>query len=128
MADGTNLYKGKTKTPRKVNRAAERKEKEVSVALFKRRSLILIGSLPLFQPGVPVLEFMSSARDYGESETGIISRNKVNNHLCRNFDCRFMSSAEDYRESETGIIPWNKANNYFDCRFEGISEMYIGSI
>lgn len=30
---------------------ARPKEKETSVALFKRRSLILIGSLPLFQPG-----------------------------------------------------------------------------
>lgn len=59
------------------------KEKETgSVALFKGRSLILIGSLPLFQPGVPVLEFVSSAEDYGESETGIIPRNKVN-YLCR---------------------------------------------
>lgn len=59
---------------------ARSKEKETSVALFKRRSLILIGSLPLFQPGVPLLEFVSSAEDYGESETGIVPRNEVNNY------------------------------------------------
>lgn len=47
--------------------------------------LILIGSLPLFQPDVPVLEFVSSAEDYEKLETGIIPRAKVNN-LRRNFD------------------------------------------
>lgn len=47
---------------------ARPKEKETSVALFKRRSLVLIGSLPLFQPGVPVLEFVSSAGIMGNQK------------------------------------------------------------
>lgn len=64
---------------------ARPKERETSVALFKRRSLILIGSLPLFQPGVPLLEFVSSAEDYGESETGIVPRNEVNNYSLSQF-------------------------------------------
>lgn len=57
-----------------------------------------------------MLEFVSSAGDYGESETGIIPRNTANNYLCRNFDRRLVSSTEDYGESETGIIPGNKVN------------------
>lgn len=40
---------------------ARPKERETSVALFQRKSLILIGGLPLFQPGVPALKFVSSA-------------------------------------------------------------------
>lgn len=63
-----------------------RKRKRLRWYYLSEGVSILIGSLPLFQPGVPVLEFVSSAEDYGESETGIISRNKVTNYPRRNFD------------------------------------------
>ncbi|TGZ49068.1 hypothetical protein DBV15_06008 [Temnothorax longispinosus] len=54
-----------------------RKRKRLRWHYLSEGVSILIGSLPLFQPGVPVLEFVSSAEDYGQSETGIISRNKA---------------------------------------------------
>lgn len=84
---------------------ARSKEKENSTALFRGRSLILIGSLPLFQP---VLEFVSLVGDYGESETGIIPRNKANNYPCRDFDRIF-------RQKLRRIVKFifkNKPSNY----------------
>lgn len=98
MVAGTNLYKRKTKISRKVNRAAEREG-----------ASILIGNLPLFQPGVP-LEFVSSAGDYEESEARTIPRNKANNYFCRSILIVDLFSAEDFGESEIGTISKNREN------------------
>lgn len=104
---GTNLYKGKTKAHhgKSIARPKDKERDLGGIIQEKGTASILIGSLPLFQPGVPALEFVSSAVDYGESETGIIPRNEANNYLCRTFDRRLVSSAQDYGELETGIIP-----------------------
>lgn len=94
-AAGTNLYKGKTKTPRKVNRAVERERDLGSIIQAKE-------SQPNWKPATVstgctgALRVFCRLRDYGESEMGIISRNKVNNYLRRNFDHRFLSSAKDH--------------------------------
>lgn len=55
------------------------------MALFKRRRPYPNWRLATVSTGVPALGFVSSAGDYGESETAIIPRNKANYPL-RGFD------------------------------------------
>lgn len=109
VAAGTNLYKGKTETLRKVERAVEREGDLGGIIQGKKPHPNWKPAT--VQPSVLVLEFVSPAEDYGESETEIIPRNKANNYLCRNSDCRSVSPAEDYGKLDTGFILKSKVNN-----------------